>query len=605
MSIIKGFLNIPRLVMFFMLLFSFGFSQDIVKLKTITLDVKSNYFSGYYDRNNNYSYIDKDTLDSCIEKDLHGVLKRVPNLNIVNQGGSTTIFLNGFASNQFKILYRGVDLYDPSTPQGTPYFDTLSLMNVESLELVRGAASSYYGNSAVAGVINVVPSNMRETYYYALYGDSYLEQTVKTGFSENGLTVGVSYHDSKQNQLSWTNDPASKNMEKKQNFELDVGMQVNDKTKVVLFYSDNKLDNEIDVVSWDSITYINVNGFGVTGKMVANHDLYGLQAFSDFEDLGNLEFKYSVSDIKRENNDAYWGISTYSAMLNEIDLKVKKQINNSEFVFGAAKRTEKAETSWFSAKEQEDYSLYSSLSVEDLINYVIGTRYTNYNQDKSVLTYTASLWKRFADVELKLNYATGYRQPSLYERFAGFGVGNPNLKAEVSSLADLSFSYEGIDEVILRSTLFSSVVKDKISYSSDSWSYIQVTSDTLVDGYSLGVDFLGIPFVEKLATNYVYINSRDDAGQSLRVPKQKATFDLLFNFFGSDLSIFYTKVASRKDTASVILPSYQTVDIALVKKFGEFEVFLKGVNIFGENFQEISGYNTLNGAWYGGFNTNI
>ena len=159
-----------------------------------------------------------------------------------------------------------------------------------------------------------------------------------------------------------------------------------------------------------------------------------------------------------------------------------------------------------------------------------------------------------------------------------------------------------------RTNGFSSAVKSKIDWvSTGVWTgnYMNVSSDTLIDGYSFGVDLLNIPYVKKSTFEYVYTNSRNDVGMSLRVPKQKATIDLLFSCFSFDFSVFYTKVSSRMDYGSVILPSYQTVDLALIKRFGESEWFLKGVNVFGENYQEISGYNTLNGAWYVGFKTSI
>jgi vitamin B12 transporter len=591
-------------------LFSFIFSQEIAKLKTITVDVKANGANGYYDKHNNFSYIDSEMLDAWVERDSIGVLKRVAGINAINSGGTKTLLLNGFASNQSKILYHGVDMFDSSAPQGTPYIDAISLVNIDSVEVIRGAASSYYGNSAVAGVINIVPSVKTDTSYFVLFGERYFAHNFRTGLQGNWYKLSVSYNDSNQNQLSWTNDPVSNNLEKKQNFELDAELQVDDKTKAGLFYSDNKVDNEIDVASWDATTYLAKDGFGVTGKMVANHIIYGLSIFRDFEDLGNLDLKYSVADIKRENSDEYFGQSLFSAMLTEMDLKFSEKFSNKDLVWGISRRVEKAKIQSFGEKEQDDLSLYNILSVESLINFSLGSRVTSYTKDKAVFTYNISLWKKIADYEFKLNHATGYRQPTLFEKYGKmdfgwgpFDVGNPNLIPETSRLFDFGLVYNGIYNAILRTNIFSSVINSKIDWVGAS--YMNVSSDTLIDGYSFGIELLAIPFTKKATTEYVYTNSRNDSGQSLRVPKQKANLDLLFDIFGCDLSVFYSKVASRKDSGAVILPFYQTVDLALSKKFDSSEIFIKGVNIFGENYQEVNGYNTLKSAWYVGYKTSI
>lgn len=578
-----------RLLLVGLVIVNISFSQNVVKLKTITLDVKANSTTGYYDKHNNYSYIDSEVLDAWVEREPHAVLNRVAGINAVNSGGVKTIFLNGFASNQTKILYRGVDLFDPSATQGAPYLDAFSMMNIERVEIIRGAASSYYGNSAVAGVINLVPSVKADTVFSVLAGDRYWADSVKTGFLGDWYRVGVSYSESKQNQLSWVDTDTERDLEKKKSLEFDAEVRLGEKTNVSTFYSENRVDSDLD---------------GWNAHVLVNHELYGIKLDQELDKDSTLGLSYSGSNILR-SYDA--GSSLFQGYLNELDVKFNEKFRNKDLVWGVTRRTEKAQTTWFAEKEQEDISFYNIMSVESLVNYSVGSRVTTYTNDNAVFTYNVSLWKKIADYDVKLNYATGYRQPTLFEKYDS-SSGDPNLDAEKSGIINVGLSYQGLDNAILRTQIFSSTVKSKLDWVSDfpgAWTgkYMNVTSDTLIDGYSVGLDLLELPFVKKASTEYVYTNSRNDSGQSLRCPKEKATIDLLFDAFSCDLSIFYTKVASRKDFGSVTLPAYQTVDVALLKKIGNVDVFIKGINVFGEDYQEIDGYNTLKKAWYFGFKT--
>ncbi|GEM_PF-7110339 len=578
-----------KLLVIGLIIVNIGFSAEVVKLKTITLDVKASSSNGYYDKHNNFSYIDSGILDAWVERDSHGVFKRVTGINAVNSGGTKTVLMNGMASNQAKVLYRGVDLFDASTPQGTPYLDAFSMMNIDRIEIIRGAASSYYGNSAVAGVINIVPSIKTDTTCAVLLGDRYYSGSIKSALKSDWYRFGLAYSDSKQGQLSWMDSDVERDLEKKRSLEIDADISFGDKTKLSTFFSENRLDSDLD---------------GFNSHVLANHDLYGIKVNQELDNDSSVAFSYNGSTIIRDYDS---GSSIFNGYLNELDIKFNEKFRNKDLVWGLTRRTEKAKTTWFAEKEQADISFYNIFSAESVINYSIGSRFATYTSDKSVFTYNASLWKKISDYELKLNYATGYRQPTLYEKYDSFS-GNINLNAETSRILDFGLAYQGIDNVILRTNVFSSVVNSKIDWiSTGAWTgnYMNITADTLIDGYSVGADLLDLPIVKKSSVEYVYTNSRNDSGQSLRVPKQKITLDLMFDVFSCDLSIFYTKVGSRLDVGNVALPSYQTVDLSVVKNFGNIDLFVKAINVFGEVYQEISGYNTLRNVWYFGLKTTI
>jgi vitamin B12 transporter len=68
------------------------------------------------------------------------------------EGGSASVFLNGGNSNFTKILVDGT----PINPPGSAVdFSSLTLDNIDKVEIVRGAESAIYGTDAVSGVIQL------------------------------------------------------------------------------------------------------------------------------------------------------------------------------------------------------------------------------------------------------------------------------------------------------------------------------------------------------------------------------------------------------------------------------------------------------------------
>ena len=68
-------------------------------------------------------------------------------------GATTSLFLRGGESKYVKVLIDGVAANDPG---GTYDFASLTMDNVDRIEIVRGPASVIYGADAVTGVINVI-----------------------------------------------------------------------------------------------------------------------------------------------------------------------------------------------------------------------------------------------------------------------------------------------------------------------------------------------------------------------------------------------------------------------------------------------------------------
>ena len=87
------------------------------------------------------------------------MLRDVPGLNLVQsggEGGQTSIFMRGTNSNHTKVLVDGIEVSDPSNPNGAYDFGKFNSADIARVEVLRGPQSGLYGSDAIGGVINII-----------------------------------------------------------------------------------------------------------------------------------------------------------------------------------------------------------------------------------------------------------------------------------------------------------------------------------------------------------------------------------------------------------------------------------------------------------------
>ncbi|MGH9795543.1 MAG: TonB-dependent receptor plug domain-containing protein, partial [Candidatus Acidiferrales bacterium] len=67
-------------------------------------------------------------------------------------GSLTTLFLDGGNSNFTKVLVNGAPINEPG---GSVNFSSLTLDNIEKVEVIRGASSALFGTDAMTGVVQI------------------------------------------------------------------------------------------------------------------------------------------------------------------------------------------------------------------------------------------------------------------------------------------------------------------------------------------------------------------------------------------------------------------------------------------------------------------
>ncbi len=94
-----------------------------------------------------------------------GALTEAPGMHIVQGGGfgaQASIFSGGANSNHTLVLFDGIRLNDPSSPNSAFDVGQDTLGGLTRIEIVQGPMSAVYGSDAIGGVVNLLPRHGRE-----------------------------------------------------------------------------------------------------------------------------------------------------------------------------------------------------------------------------------------------------------------------------------------------------------------------------------------------------------------------------------------------------------------------------------------------------------
>lgn len=131
------------------------------------------------------------------------LLQTQPGIEIASNGGAgkpSSLFMRGTNSNHVIVLVDGIRIN--SETAGNIAFENIPIAQIERVEILRGAASSLYGQDAIGGVIQIFTKKGKDGaprfHASAGYG-SYSTKTMDAGFSgsvgDTSFALNVSSYD--------------------------------------------------------------------------------------------------------------------------------------------------------------------------------------------------------------------------------------------------------------------------------------------------------------------------------------------------------------------------------------------------------------------------
>ncbi len=549
-----------------------------------------------------------------------------------NLGANQTVYLRGASVGRTLILMDGIPVYDPSFINNDFDLNLLSLNNIESIEICRGAQSTLYGSDAVAGVINIItikkditkPFNVTATAGAGSYGT--FRGNVQLYGKADKLTYAVRYAKLSSKGFSSAYDSTGTKGFDNDKYNGDVintSIQYqlsNDLSfKIFLQYSHYKTD-------LDAAAFTDEKDYYVKNKSV----ITGFNAHYQKNNV-SLTANYQYSDDKRNyfndsldrpgfvifSTDDYVGQTQFAEVFTNIGLS-----KNFTFLQGADYRYSNFHSNYFSISSYGPYtsvfkdtsvsqsSLYSSLLYHDAkekLNIELGGRLNVHSRYGSNSTYTFNPSYSISNhFRIFGSIATGFKAPTLYQLYSSYG--NLNLNPEKSKTYEIGFQQQH-EKITNRIVYFNREIKNGIDFNNITFQYFNFAKQTVN-----GIEFESrIEPIKNftLTANYTYLKPTESSESRitfkdsvysylLRRPAHNFNITAAYNFEDElYISVSGKYVGKRYDVGGYQMPDVQLGSYFLLGAYAGYKfkkyikLFADAQNITNKKFFDIAGYNSI------------
>ena len=453
-----------------------------------------------------YTIVTSEEIEKFQYRDVTDALRSVPGLHIVESGARgtlTSVFTRGANSNQTLVMVNGLAVNDPSSPGGAANLASIPLDNVERIEVVRGPQSALYGSQAIGGVINIITKRGGGEPRSMLRVEGGTLGTLNTYASTGGGFGETDYFLSLGREATDGNDITPSRLHggmggEKDSSELvsasgSLGTKLNENLSASFFvqYSDSETDTDEDGSTAGFVnTYQNRDSIFEMKRLFLSGDISGSfygnkwrpkfslgytrqrTDSSDYPDAGG-----SVNLITTEN----LGETFTASFDNAVDVHPSHSLT-----FGASHTIDKFESNGFrdfngfvitldSKADTSNTAVYLAdhMTFGERIFATVSTRYDMPEEHDNRFSFTIApgYYHPETDTRLTVSYGTGFKIPSLYQRFGydpnnfgNFYIGNPNLKPEKSKGWEAGIEQGLFDgKALAGATWFETEVEDAVA----------------------------------------------------------------------------------------------------------------------------------------------
>lgn len=580
------------------------------------------------------SVIDQATLQRNAGKTLPEILNYQAGIyvNAANNALGTNVenYVRGAAPGNTLILVDGIPVGDPSLINNSFDLNSINPLQVERIEILKGAQSTLWGSDAVAGVINIITKkggiNKFSPSFDLAYG-SYNTLKGGIGFSGklNKFTYNLRYNhiDSKGFSSAYDstgNKDFDKDEFKQDNVQANVGYTFTPKFSITAMSNFGKYKAGLDAGAFaDDKDYIGRNTSFINSITM----LYTIGKSS-------LNFTNTLTQSKRLSDDDstdIGGFAKFSSALFKGSSFVSELFGNFKFtnklslVAGAQRIAQNTEQHYLSissfgpfetalgkdSAKTTNYAAYASLLLVDLngFNAEGGVRYNHHDIYGSNATFSFNpSYNIDENTRVFVNISSAYKVPSLYQLYSEYG--NKDLQPEESNNYEVGVqSLSNNKKNSLRIVGFKRDIRQLIIYYMDPVTYASkyINRDKQNDyGFELESS-IGIGKTGNWVNNITYVDGEGKTDNTkvknfyrrpnftfnsvLTVyPVAALTLMPAFRFVGSRLKGQY-------DAGPDVMPQYYTLDFYAgynvtkqIKAFADFR------NITNQQYFDIVGYNS-------------
>lgn len=539
------------------------------------------------------SVIDRETIQTAGAVGVADLLSRLPGIEIARNGGPGTVssvFLRGAESRFAAVYIDGVRVDSQATGGAT--WETLPTSLIDRIEVLRGPASAVYGSDALAGVVQIFTRRSAAAFAPVVSFGVGNQGTAKLSASASGAVGMVDYTVglSGERSTGFNSRPVAG-----QNPDLDgykstsgqarVGVQLNREHRVEASVLGKTLDAQYD------------SGFPATADDHNKHKLQtaSVQWAAQWTDKYRTRLVVTDSQSRFETSPSVYLTDTRLrgyALHNELDLGVSRLSAVLERKVDALQNAPIDQ-----ARSQNALALGYNLKT-GAHTLQLNARRDQDSEFGGKTTGSAAYAFAFTPaLRATASVGTGFRAPTLYQRFSPYGVAS--LKAESSTTTELGLRYAAAGTE-LSAVAYRSRVTNLITFSVpgpcvSAFGCYANTARAKMDGVTLAARHAVGPVALRASLDVQEPRDLDTDKLLARRARQHGTLGADLDLAGWRLGAEILASGSRFSSPGEFqpLPGYATLNLSASTRVGsDWQVFARLDNAANHRYQLINTYAT-------------
>lgn len=568
------------------------------------------------------------------------ILREVPGVDVARSGGlggNTAVFIRGANSEHTLVLLDGVPINNPISNARFFNFSSFTLDEIERVEVVRGPQSTLYGSNALGGVINIITKRGQGPLQGAVSVEAGSQNTLIERGAISGGNESINYSASVLRQDTDGISAADSRLGNEERdgfhnlgFSSRLGFTPDENQEISLTFRSQHSTADLDAGGGASQDDPN--------RLLKNKQYFvrGEAALSFFDSQVKPTFGVAYVDEEFTDNDdpdefrADLLRSRYRGSRLKFDMQQQFSLDEDlELLLGAETEEERGDSDYLSVSSFGPYeSRFSERTARHngyfaqiqgsgwgVVYPTAGVRLDTNSGYGTELTWRTGPTVLLGETGAKIfgTVGTGFKSPSLYQRFSDFG--DPELDAEHSTGVDAGFEQAFVDRKILSGvTYFYNNFDDLIDFDPNTFKFMNIDK-ARTEGFE---GFIEGQLSEQVSIrgNYTLTNTLNRTTYEELLRRARHKFGAQLRYLpveGAVLRIDLLYVGERADTdfstypaSPVTLGGYTTVNVS-----GNFtirdgvELFTRIENLFDRNYQEVLGFGTPGISAFGGIRVSL
>ncbi|MFD0858148.1 TonB-dependent receptor plug domain-containing protein [Roseovarius aquimarinus] len=536
-------------------------------------------------------------------------LTRLPGVTSVSNGGlgaSAGIFIRGLPSRYVGVQINGIDVADPSGTQNQFNFGGLTAAGVERVEVLKGSQSALYGSEAIGGVINIT------TYRPEKLGYSGAAQVEAGSFDTYSGSLSGGYK-SERGFVALTYGRVESEGISAQSFNTEKdGFEQSTLTGSAEFDATETLTIGGSVLYREGDIEIDRSRFSNNATGEISTEELGARVFATLE-TGAVTHTLSYSYFDIDRKDPTGGTTRFEGERRTLSYLGSAELGARTVLNIGAERTDEDIDSGTTVGSEDNSAATAELlfSPTEQIDLSAALRYDDNSSFGGETTgRVAAVWRPVEDLAFRAVVGTGYRAPSLFERFSSFG--DPALQPEKSISYELGAEKTYGEAGFIKATLFYTDIDDLIDFDGAATAcgsgfgcYNQVPGTTTSKGIELSGE-VALTDALRLFGAYTYTDAETEGARLTRTPKHDAVIGL-----GADFTERFAGYVDIRHVADIVPSAFAPAN----NKVGDYtlvgagvsydlsdnaEIYLRLENLFDEDYETAGGFNQPGRAAYVG-----